>query len=87
MGRTDSIALPRLAELLFQYLTAEIGLSSPATAETIWRDYTRGGRRDKPEFLRAYVPDGGMPAPPHRRSAGMKRQARHLAGSRDSDTS
>ena len=87
VGRTDSIALARLAELLFQYLTTEIGLSSPATAGAIWRDYTRGGRQDKPEFLRTYVPDGNMPARPRRRSAGLKRQARHLAGNRDSDTS
>ena len=81
VGRTDSIALARLAELLFQYLTTEVGLSSPATAEAIWRDYTRGGRQDKPGFLRAYVPDGSRPARPHGRSVGMKRQARHLAGS------
>ena len=80
VGRTDSIALHRLAELLFQYLTAEIGLAPLSAAEVIWRDLTRGGRRDKPAFLRAYVPDASVPARPHARSAGMKRQSRHLAG-------
>jgi radical SAM superfamily enzyme YgiQ (UPF0313 family) len=55
VGRTDSIALVRLMELLFQYLTVELGLEPEPTAGTIWRDYQRGGRRDKPVFLRQFL--------------------------------
>jgi hypothetical protein len=52
-GRTDSIALLRLMELLHVYLTKK--RHDPAvTAELLWRDYQRGGRREKPEFLRRY---------------------------------
>jgi radical SAM superfamily enzyme YgiQ (UPF0313 family) len=50
VGRTDSIALVRLMELLFEFLTGELGLEPEAAAETLWRDYQRGGRRDKPAF-------------------------------------
>jgi len=76
VGRTDSIALPRLAELLFNFLTGVLGLSHASTAESIWRDYQRGGRRDKPEFLRPFVKDE-MAEPRPNRLNGLKRQARH----------
>ena len=76
VGRTDSIALARLAELLFEYLTESSALDRGIVAETIARDWQRGGRRDPPEFLRA----PGTPSTPgtgarHRRSP--RRQARH----------
>ncbi len=78
VGRTDGIALARLAELLFKYLTGELGLAPQSTAETLGRDYQRGSRRDAPEFLRPYLPErAAEPASP---AAGLKRQARHLAG-------
>jgi hypothetical protein len=79
-GRTDSIALARLAELLFAFLTTELRLDSRTVAETQWRDYQRGGRHDQPEFLRPHLthlepvgrPIRSQPSP-------QKRQARHLA--------
>ena len=78
VGRTDSIALPRLAELLFKFLTAE--KHSPATvAETIGRDYTRTGHRDLPEFLRGYLPSTSPPQRNSRQPRALKRQARHLS--------
>jgi len=52
VGRTDSIALMRLMEFLFNFLTTELGLDAKNIAEVMWRDYQRGGRRDKPDFLR-----------------------------------
>lgn len=79
IGRTDSIALPRLAELLFQYLTAERGRDPRRTAETLWRDWQRGGRTDPPEFLRPHL--AHLPVAeraPRRRTGLPKRQARHL---------
>ena len=80
VGRTDSIALARVSELLFKYLTAQLGLAPQSTAETLWRDYRRGGgRRDKPEFLRPFIkddPENQFRATP---SLLPKRQSRHLA--------
>ncbi len=78
VGRTDSIALPRLMELLFEFLTVERKRDARAVAETLWRDYQRGGRRDRPPFLKPFlssaerIPPG--PVPPL-----LKRQVRHLA--------
>lgn len=79
--RTDSIALVRLMELLFQYLTTELMLPPATVAAALWRDYQRGGRRDKPAFLREFL--GTLQKLPPPRSApaakAVKRQARHSA--------
>ena len=55
-GRTDSIALVRLMELLFEFLTVELKLDPQQTAAVMWRDYQRGGRHDKPAFLKHLLP-------------------------------
>lgn len=80
--RTDSIALLRLAELLFHFLKDELGLNPPLVAETLGRDYQRGGRREQPGFLQTWLIQSGKTetAP---RAASLKRQARHLAGASD----
>ncbi len=77
-GRTDSIALVRLMELLFIYLTSELKFPPTLVAETLWRDYQRGGRNDKPTFLRDYLGEV-EPMRSRRRTAPLRRQARHLA--------
>ncbi|MCU0782546.1 MAG: B12-binding domain-containing radical SAM protein [Verrucomicrobia bacterium] len=77
VGRTDGIALVRLMELLFQFLTSELRRDPRAVAETLWRDYQRGGRRDKPVFLREVLPDY-EPMPTRHKAASPKRQTRHL---------
>jgi radical SAM superfamily enzyme YgiQ (UPF0313 family) len=76
--RTDSIALVRLMGLLFDYLTRELGLQPKLVAETLWRDYRRGGRTDKPAFLREFLSEA-KPAIPPQRTASLKRQSRHVA--------
>jgi radical SAM superfamily enzyme YgiQ (UPF0313 family) len=78
VGRTDSIALARLAELLFRFLTREAGLGAEQAAETLWRDWQRGGRRDPPEFLRPFVREEKPSPSPRHRPAGPARQVRHL---------
>lgn len=80
IGRTDSIALARLAELLFNFLTSELNLNTRMAAEALWRDYQRGGRHDQPEFLRSHLTHL-EPAlrPPRSQPSSQKRQARHLA--------
>src|SRR5260370_1757683 len=56
VGRTDSLALARLAELLFAFLTSDLGLPGQPTAEALWRDYQPGGRRGKAALLLRLLP-------------------------------
>ena len=79
LNRTDSIALVRLAELLFEFLTLEQKLGARQAAENLWQDWQRGGRRDPPEFLREYLPEETEVRAQASKSALPKRQARHLA--------
>jgi radical SAM superfamily enzyme YgiQ (UPF0313 family) len=77
--RTDSIALLRLMELLFEFLTAELGLDPKLVAETLWRDYKRGGRHDKPGFIKSFLTSEEPLLPPAKTKNSLpKRQARHL---------
>ena len=78
-GRTDSIALVRLMELLFEFLTNELQFDPPEVAPTLWRDYRRGGRHDKPAFLKPFLPlEESAPSQTRKSLAVPKRQARHL---------
>jgi radical SAM superfamily enzyme YgiQ (UPF0313 family) len=79
IARTDSIALARLAELLFEFLTGELKLDAPRVAETLLRDWQRGGRREVPEFLREFLPAENGSHAPASKTLLPKRQARHLA--------
>jgi radical SAM superfamily enzyme YgiQ (UPF0313 family) len=78
-GRTDSIALTRLMELLFDFLAGELRLDTKQVAETLRRDYQRGGRRDKPGFLKDFLTQEEAVLPERKiRTSLLKRQARHL---------
>ncbi|MGP8200379.1 MAG: DUF4080 domain-containing protein [Limisphaerales bacterium] len=77
IGRRHSIALDRLAQLLFQYLTEECAQDRAMVAQTLWRDWQKAGRREKPAFLAAFIPEAEVPAP-RAKSETPKRQARHL---------
>ena len=78
-GRTDSIALVRLLDLLFEYLTKDLRIAPGIAATRLWNDYRRGGRNDKPGCLKDYLKDVRVES---KTGAGLlpKRQARH-AGS------
>ena len=76
--RTDTIALLRLMELLFEFFTRERGLDAHLTAQILWRDYQRGGRRERPGFLAEYLPENERPLG-NRARTGPKRQSRHVA--------
>lgn len=82
VGRTDSIALMRLMELLFEFLTREKQMEPAFVAQVLWRDYQRGGRKDRPGFLAGYVDAPGrkptLLGEPGIIS-GPKRQSRHVA--------
>ena len=56
VGRTDSIALVRLMELSFRFLTTVKNHTEKEVAESLGRDYQRGGRKDRPAFLREFLP-------------------------------
>jgi hypothetical protein len=77
--RTDSIALDRLMELLFEFLTHELTLDAKLVAETFWRDCQRTGRRDAPNFLKEFRPEENRPAIRERDRSLPKRQSRHVA--------
>jgi hypothetical protein len=78
-GRTDGIALVRLMELLFEFLTVELKLDAKPVAETLWRDYQRGGRHDKPGFLKNLLSiEEPLMSARKNKPALPKRQARHL---------
>ena len=77
--RTDTIALLRLMELLFEFLTTELQLDAKLVAETLWRDYKRGGRHDKPGFMKDFLSGEEPLMPSSKIKASLpKRQARHL---------
>lgn len=76
-GRSDGIALVRLMKWLFEFLTTELKFDAQNVVETLWRDYQRGGRRDKPTFLRDFLTDTA-PAFAAKHNSPVKRQARHV---------
>jgi radical SAM superfamily enzyme YgiQ (UPF0313 family) len=76
--RTDSIALMRLMELLFEFLTLENRQDPHRVAEKMWSDYKRGGRHDKPGFMKDYLPVEIPKSGSRSKTALPKRQARHL---------
>ncbi len=78
LNRTDTIALARLMELLLEYLTTELKLAARLAAEALWHDYQRAGRKDKPGFLAAHIPDAPKRSASERQAAGLKRQSRHV---------
>lgn len=78
IGRTDSIALTRLMELLLEFLTGELRLDTKQVAESLWHDYQRAGRRDKPGFLKNFLPTDDTVPSVTPKPVLPKRQARHL---------
>jgi radical SAM superfamily enzyme YgiQ (UPF0313 family) len=78
LGRTDTIALVRLAEKIFEFLTHELNQEKNFAAEALWRDWQRLGHRDPPELLREFLPKESVVHRAAKTSALPKRQARHL---------
>jgi Protein of unknown function (DUF4080)/B12 binding domain/Radical SAM superfamily len=78
-GRTHSIALKRLADFLFTYLTEDQHLDPDLVGPTLLADYRRGGRRDKPKTLQPFPEPKPEPEPQtSSQPTPLKRQARHL---------
>jgi radical SAM superfamily enzyme YgiQ (UPF0313 family) len=67
-GKSSGIALPRLVELVFRYLTEHQHQPATELAPLLLRDYWRGGRSDVPRALRPYSDqraDGGTASAAH----------------------
>ena len=79
INRTDSIALARLMELLFEFLTHELALDAKPVAETFWHDCRRTDRRDAPNFLKEFWPEENRSVIRERDRSLPKRQSRHSA--------
>ncbi|MEI6194083.1 MAG: hypothetical protein WCS42_07115, partial [Verrucomicrobiota bacterium] len=77
--RTDSIALARLMQLLFEFLTQERKLEPKLVAATFWQDCQRTGRRDAPNFLKEFLPEESWSVVRDRDRSLPKRQSRHQA--------
>lgn len=77
--KTNGIALSRLIELLFEYLTDVKCLVPKMVGASLWLDYQRSGRSDKPLCLRPLI-DASVSSHSATETSGIrgpKRQARH----------
>ncbi|MBI1311779.1 DUF4080 domain-containing protein [bacterium] len=75
--QAHGIPLQRLAEYVFRFLIDELAILPQMAAATLWNDYTRAGRHDRPHFLREF--DLPHPTRPARDAATIPpRQARHV---------
>jgi len=77
-GQSHGIALSRLIELVFEYVTTVQKLGSQHVAQVMWDDYHGGGRSDKPICLRPYLPEKQKAEEKQKTEvSGPKRQQRH----------
>ena len=78
--RLNGISLVRLSRAVFDFLVDMCAVPEQQAAEAIWQDYTRGGRSDRPTFLRQY----DLPVPVSQRQTSTRglpaRQQRHSEG-------
>ncbi len=80
--RAHAIALQDLAQAVLKYCIGELQLDANTVARTLWRDWQRGGRADRPKFLKEFIPDTEAAIVRKRAFAakGVSRQAKHLSG-------
>ncbi len=77
-GRAHGIALDDAAEALFVWLTQR-GAPPDGTAAALWRDLRRTAPRNRPSFLKPYIPRESVRVVRARRlGRGLARQARRL---------
>lgn len=82
-GQTHGIPLTRLAERMFDFLIHQRGRPEVLVATCVWNDYTRGGREDRPHFLRKF--DLPHPRKPQEANRALpQRQALHVGQKHDS---
>jgi radical SAM superfamily enzyme YgiQ (UPF0313 family) len=74
---TGNLHVVRLAKLLMEFQTLELGLDEKQVAEALWADYQRGNRPEVPGFLKKFGFEKRDSAPV-KTSTPMTRQNRHL---------
>lgn len=77
-GQSHGISLSRLFESVFEYLTVHRQFDPTEVAATLWRDYQRGGRSDKPSFLRPFLTQANDGPRALNTSSAPRRQGRRL---------
>lgn len=77
--KTHGIPLTKLVERLFDYLVHVKEQAPAEVAATLWSDYQRVGRSDKPYCLRPFIDDAPVTSRNQNRveSRGLRRQSRH----------
>ncbi|MCH2211810.1 MAG: B12-binding domain-containing radical SAM protein [Fuerstiella sp.] len=76
--RLHGISLIRLAESLFTFLVETQAICPQQAAEALWCDYTRSGRSDRPEFLRAFRLEQPASAQVKRMSLPARQRRHHV---------
>lgn len=74
--RQHSIPLATVAENIFKYLTTECSLPAQPIAESLWRDWQRSGRAERPKFLADFIAENR--AQTSKSHVAPARQSRHL---------
>jgi hypothetical protein len=79
--QTHAIALPKLMQSIFRFLAEVRGSDHATIAESLWQDYQRIGRSDRPPFLKPFISDARIPsrkmaARPARTGAGLIPESR-----------
>lgn len=77
-GQSHGISLSRLFESVFEYLTSDCQFDPTEVAAILWRDYQRGGRSDKPVFLRPFLTQVNEGPRALNTSSAPRRQGRRL---------
>jgi hypothetical protein len=76
-GRTKAIALNRLAELLFRYVTEKASVEKSVAANCLFADFAKVGRKSFPGSVRSYVTEMNLFANENLNSNLPPRQRRH----------
>ncbi len=80
IGASDSVALMRLSQFLFSYLTEKLQCPATVAATNLWQDYTKGRTADQaPNWLAKHLPKNLISAPSPPKTAVPSRQLRHQA--------
>jgi len=76
-GRQHGIALSRLAQFLFTYLTEHLGYNPGLAQQALIRDFQRTGRKDAPVLAETSPAPDQRTSPPTPPRSALKRQSRH----------
>ncbi|MBN2342901.1 MAG: DUF4080 domain-containing protein [Deltaproteobacteria bacterium] len=76
-GRTASIALDKLAEYIFDYLTLNDGFPKEQIADCLRRDFVANGRRKQPKCVREFASHEGIAYSENSSKGLPERQQRH----------